>query len=675
MKLRFPATRSFTLVGLALLLPAGLAWAQTYSHVRMVRLSFVEGEVTVQRPDVQDWAAAPVNLPVSEGFKLATGENGFAEVEFEDTSTARLGQLSQLEFNQLMLSSEGQQVNSLTLQQGYATFRSKGHVQLFEVRAGNAAFVAQGSALFRVDLQEGQLRVMVFKGEVQVTDPAYSGLLAENQVLTLVPGDNPPYQIAQGITRDAWDEWVEQRESQAVSLEARRPQGAYSNNVTDLLYGMTDLDSYGMWTNLPGYGNGWIPRVGAGWVPFSQGRWCWYPGVGYTWISGEPWGWLPFHYGSWVYDPSFGWGWLPLPAYMGAWSPGRVTWYQGPGWIGWAPQAAGRHQMPRHCFQTGNCGTAVTTDAFQGGRFVNPHERAPVDFSQGARVDRPDVTPNPLLVLPGLPVNWPAGAAGRRVVPPVGQFGPGQTGSGAAAGAASATTPTSPAGTTAGNPRRPHGIPAQRGPVAAPGIAFDPVTGQFVNNPNRVPAAGAGQMPATLGNIPGSVTSRPAQLPTSGVQSGSGATAAQPPAPRGPFPGEIGMPRARQSGSAPAGGTNSRQGNQNSGTQGSGASPKNPPTGTWGAPRPPDRPAAAPPSPRPSSTPSGPSGGMAPRSSPGQDMPSSGSGHGGWGSVPTHEAPSGAGAGNMPSSPSGPPTGTFGGGHGGGSDSGSKPSR
>jgi hypothetical protein len=66
---------------------------------------------------------------------------------------------------------------------------------------------------------------------------------------------------------------------------------------------------------------------------------------------------------------------------------------------------------------------------------------------------------------------------------------------------------------------------------------------------------------------------------------------------------------------------------------------------------------------------------MAPRSSPGQDMPSSGSGHGGWGSVPTHEAPSGAGAGNTPSSPSGPPTGTFGGGHGGGSDSGSKPSR
>ena len=675
MKLRFPATRSFTLVGLALLLPAGLVRAQTYSHVRMVRLSFVEGEVTVQRPDVQEWATAPVNLPVSEGFKLATGENGFAEVEFEDTSSARVGQRSLLEFNQLLLSSEGQQVNGLTLQQGYATFHSKGHVQLFEVRAGNAAFVAQGNALFRLDLQDGQLRVMVFKGDVQVTDPAYSGILAANQVLTLLPGENPPYQIAQGISKDAWDEWVAQRESEAVSLESRRPQGAYSNNVTSLLYGLTDLDFYGTWSNLPGYGYGWVPRVVPGWVPYSHGRWCWYPQVGYTWISGEPWGWLPYHYGTWGFDPFMGWFWLPLPAYMGAWSPGRVTWYKGPGWIGWAPQTAGHPQLPQRCLQTGSCGTAVSTDAFQSGRPLNPHHRMPVDFSQGVTVGQLDVPPSPLVVLPGLPVNWPAGTPDRRLPPPVGQFGAGQTGANAGAGVAGAALPTLPAENPSAH--RPHrsGTPAPRGPVTTPGIVLDPVSGQFVNTPNPAPAAGASQLPAAPGNAPGNVGPVPAQVSAGGSRSEGPATAAQPAEYRGPFQDEIGLPRSRPLGPALPAGANSRRENQTSGAAAAGASPKNPPTGSWGVPRPPDRSAGAPASPRPSSSPSVPSGGMSPRSSSGPDVQSSGSSRGGGGFSPTYGGASGVRPESLPSSPSGPPTGTFGGAHGGGSNSGGKPPR
>ena len=80
MKSKFYLVCQSILPGLVLLLLSCQVWAQTYSHARMVRLSFLEGEVTVQRPDAQEWAMAPVNLPVSEGFKLATGENGVAEV-------------------------------------------------------------------------------------------------------------------------------------------------------------------------------------------------------------------------------------------------------------------------------------------------------------------------------------------------------------------------------------------------------------------------------------------------------------------------------------------------------------------------------------------------------------------------------------------------------------------
>ena len=54
------------------------------SHVRVVRLSFVEGTVTVRRPGSEEWASASVNTPIEEGFSIATGKKSFAEVQFEN---------------------------------------------------------------------------------------------------------------------------------------------------------------------------------------------------------------------------------------------------------------------------------------------------------------------------------------------------------------------------------------------------------------------------------------------------------------------------------------------------------------------------------------------------------------------------------------------------------------
>jgi hypothetical protein len=656
MKSRLYIVCQSILPGLVLLLLSGQAWAQAYSHVRMVRLSFVEGEVTVQRPDAQEWATAPVNLPVSEGFKLATGESGFTEVEFEDASTARLGQLSQLEFNQLMLSSDGHQINNLTLQQGYATFRSKGHsVQLFEVRAGEATLVAQGDALFRLDLQDGQLRVTVFKGVVQVTDPSYSGALASPEVLTILPGENPPSQISQEITKDAWDEWVAQRESQSTSLESRRNPGVYSDNTTSLLYGMTDLDFYGSWSYFPSYGYGWVPRVRSGWIPYSSGRWCWYPRFGYTWISAEPWGWLPYHYGDWAFDPSMGWFWLPRPASMGAWSPGRVNWYKGPGWIGWTPQAATHPHGHDPCPQGASCATVVSADAFQSGRFLNPQHRMSVDLSQGTRVGKLDVPPNPLLASPGLPVNWPAGGApARQVHPSRGQFGVGQTGTTGVAATAGVIAPA-PSGETIPVIRpQASGNPAQRAPSGTRGIAFDPVSGQFVNAPNPVPKAGMRKTSVTPERPAGNTGQLPAQVSPGGLGVVGVTNAGEPAAARGPFQDELVQPH---SGSPLPAGAHSLPGSQPPGTASSSAPSNSPTMGSWGAPRSPDRSTIAPAaSPRSTSSPSGSAGGTAPHPSPMRDMGSSGVGRGGGSFPSTSGRSSGPSVGSVPSSPGGSPS-------------------
>ncbi|MFZ0706199.1 MAG: hypothetical protein WAM71_11390, partial [Candidatus Korobacteraceae bacterium] len=67
---------------------AGIA-AQAESHVRIIRLSYIDGHVEMDRATGQGMEKAILNTPVTEGARLSTGNNGLAEVEFENNSTIR----------------------------------------------------------------------------------------------------------------------------------------------------------------------------------------------------------------------------------------------------------------------------------------------------------------------------------------------------------------------------------------------------------------------------------------------------------------------------------------------------------------------------------------------------------------------------------------------------------
>ena len=82
------------------------------------------------------------------------------------------------------------------------------------------------------------------------------------------------------------------------------------------------LAPYGRWTDLPKWGEAWIPEdVPPGWRPYTDGRWF-YTEYGWTWNSDFEWGWAPFHYGRWVDDAALGWAWIP-----------GYEW--GPAWVAW----------------------------------------------------------------------------------------------------------------------------------------------------------------------------------------------------------------------------------------------------------------------------------------------------------------------------------------------------
>ena len=483
-----PVARVLVGLGAAVFLGMAAAWGQTYSHARVVRLSFVEGNVTVQRSDIVDWAEAPINTPIQEGFKLSTAEGGFAEVEFENGSTVRLGQLSTLEFTQLALDSDGNKINCLTLPKGYATFHAAPEGQdVYEVRTANATLTPRGKAMFRADVDSSEERVEVFHGSVEVASSLGSWTLAKNSVLELSPDTDPPEQLSEGITQDDWDQWVQDRESREEAAQNGPSPTADSNNAGDAFYGWSDLSYDGNWSYTPGFGYGWIPNVYAGWQPYSIGRWCWYPGFGYTWISGDPWGWLPYHYGWWTFIPGVGWVWFP--GGFNIWSPGLVAWYTGPGWIGWMPRSSHHHGGETNpCPQGQPCGTAVSTLGFQSGRPVGPGTILPVTWASGKKVEQPGILPDRQAMLPGRIVPQPAGFAKIEAILKA-------TRSAASGPQTINREPTTPASGAVAGSSGVEGRPAvrfftQRATPGPGGIVYDPAAGRYVNN-SHLPSGAA----------------------------------------------------------------------------------------------------------------------------------------------------------------------------------------
>jgi FecR protein len=164
--------RSAVIAALLVFMAAMCAWTEQYSHVRIVRLSFAQGTVTIQRADSSEWAKAPVNTPIQEGFKISTGSDSFAEVEFENGSTARIGEASLLEFTRLALAGSGKKVNHLTLLQGYASFHVfPASADDYQLKVENTGLKPRGKAEFRADLEQRKLRVEVFRGAVDVSGP------------------------------------------------------------------------------------------------------------------------------------------------------------------------------------------------------------------------------------------------------------------------------------------------------------------------------------------------------------------------------------------------------------------------------------------------------------------------------------------------------------------------
>ena len=304
--------------------------ASAESKARIVRLSEVQGTVQIDRTTGDGFDKAFINLPVIGGSRLKTGKDGRAEVEFEDGSALRLAPDSEVDFTRLALGDDGQKLSAVQLVSGtvYANFHPKKSANKagdqFTLNFAHESVTVAGAAHFRVELDgTSKATLAVFKGKVSATSPSGRIEVAEKHSATVGLTNNDPagkdtFVIAKNYEAEPSDSW----DRQQTDYHDRYASAGGSGISSPYGYGMSDLNYYGSFMTVAGYGNVWRPYfIDAAWGPFQDGGWVYYSGAGYMWVSSYPWGWMPYRYGNWAFVPGFGWVWQP-----GYWN----TWYAVP---------------------------------------------------------------------------------------------------------------------------------------------------------------------------------------------------------------------------------------------------------------------------------------------------------------------------------------------------------
>jgi len=328
-------------VGLALLMAAALVAgvlppkALADSNARIVRLSYVDGEAQIDRRDGRGFEHAFLNMPLGPGTRVSTRDDGRAEIEFEDMSTVRLTPGTLVETQSLDLRSSGAKYTLVDLQEGTAYFniRKLDDDNDFRVTTGRREFSPTRASRFRLRVDRSQVVLAVFKGEVEVIGEGSSLTVRKDETLTLDLEDPARYFLAKGVSGDRYDEWDQERDQYRDRYASAGNYRGYSSAYS---YGVSDLNYWGSYTYISGYGYMWRPNYyGVNWNPYANGAWYWYPGSGWIWVSAYPWGWMPFRYGNWYYIGGHGW----------CWSPGNH-------WRHWSPVVAVHNPPPGHVVPT-----------------------------------------------------------------------------------------------------------------------------------------------------------------------------------------------------------------------------------------------------------------------------------------------------------------------------------
>ncbi len=319
-------------------MPPGAADAGDDPPLRVGRLATFNGVVSYSPAGDDQWVAAQINRPIVTGDRLWADQDGRAEVSIDNGSWF-LGPLTSVTVSNL-----DDRMTQFQLQQGTldVSVRQIPAASDIEIDTPNVAFTLQQAGRYRIDVDPngGSTTVTVRSGSGTVFGESTSYVVTPGQAYRFFGTDLSNSQFLAPPPYDALDQWATER-------ERRFDNAAAARYVSPEVVGYADLDNYGRWDAVAGYGDVWFPSgMAVGWAPYRDGHWAWINPWGWTWVDDAPWGFAPFHYGRWLYA-NRGWGWIPGPSNVRPYyAPALVAFVGGAGFgvaiasgpaIGWFP--------------------------------------------------------------------------------------------------------------------------------------------------------------------------------------------------------------------------------------------------------------------------------------------------------------------------------------------------
>ncbi len=287
----------------------------------VVRVSVVEGSAIVQRGDSHVQTRAVPNAPMLPGDYISTGATSRAELQFDGYTAIRLGGNVQARIVSDDPNNQKVQLADGTIEVGMVR-----DGQAMQVDTPSVSVRMRQAGDFRISTAaDGSSWITARRGGVDVVTSQRTYTVSTGTTfIARRSGSSPSIAYGPEIAFDSFDDFNAQRDKTTVAALNASP------NLNPSIAGYDDLNTYGQWQAVAGYGQSWVPNEPAGWVPYRNGSWSWEGGYGWTWVGSEPWGWTPYHYGNWYYCAcsAAGWAWLPpANAATPKWSPALVGFF------------------------------------------------------------------------------------------------------------------------------------------------------------------------------------------------------------------------------------------------------------------------------------------------------------------------------------------------------------
>lgn len=288
-----------------------------YGHI-----SFVDNEATIIHQD-QSETKAVVNMPVTAGDQIVTGEKDRCELQFDNGTIIRIDHNTRLKVTTVLaptLTSHWK-ITTLNLLKGQVyTMTQQYNIEMFQVITPNAAFNMKNRSCGTIQVRDnGDTFVFGLNGKFELmygdnadkvkTETIKSG---KNYIVT---SDNKL--IAANEKKDldfiGWNEYVTRHFYELHKGINKVPPILNSYKNSALRYWVEKWSSlYGEWVYDEIFGYVWKP---ADEIFAYAARPFW--NADFAKINGElflvpqqPWGWAPAHMGTWIWTNS-GWTWMP----------------------------------------------------------------------------------------------------------------------------------------------------------------------------------------------------------------------------------------------------------------------------------------------------------------------------------------------------------------------------